>query len=1591
MRNFKNLSKKEKAEYLAMLFLYPLFLLFRQLGNVCKFFEQKKRQLIASVLSFAVIVASVPVLSLTTFAASGHTHCLCGTTHTAIGDHKTEARTTFTAWNESTKLPYEGGTYYLTTDVTLSSPWFPEIGKSYIICLNGHSIQGSNFDSKWYSDNGVIYARENINLTICDCVGGGSVSSDSSCDVSGLLVDAGYKTKPVVNIFGGSYLNNKRDGIKVGDGFVNIYKATIKKNTHYGISSLTRDSNVLNIYNAEITQNGGTSIDGGGIYHRLGTCNFYNGKVTNNNTNYRGGGVYNGGTFNFFGGEISGNTTNTPGDDSNEYGGGGIYNYGTLNVSGGKISNNRTNKSGGGICNYGNDGKAEVNISGGEITGNYSRLGGGGVYLSYNGKGFNMSGGTISNNTASGSGGGVFASKTNPLVMTGGKIIKNGTGYNGGGVVVSSFLKISGDAEINSNYYSGDNSKSNIFLVGKSTDTGIVDIRVAGKLTGGEFGVDVNDVQNLNRALAYGSGYTMTQEDAAKFVSEYSGYETIFKNSKVYLRKIPENLTAEDFTFTPPADLTYDGNAKPATVTSTKVTEQDKITVKYYDKDGEKLSGAPTLPGTYTVSIDVAETEGYNAIAGLKSDEWKFQITPQQLNESDITVSGLESQYLYTGSAVKPSFEVQVKGETVAADGDRYSVFYGKNIKGEGSVNVVLNSKYGYIGSRTFTFNIDYGTADDTMYIMPAANENGWYKGDIEIPAAEGYKISRTDNNFSNRVIISNESDNGSVVVYLKSISTGEIYKGTINYKIDKTVPTDIKVSYNQSVFKKILNTISFGLFYRENVSVEAKAEYSLSGVDKVLYYAADSKLTLSEQNSVDWVESLTLTPNCKKIIYVKVIDKAGNRIIANDQGIVLYGDSTVKAPNNQFDLNTEKSDYVKVKILFNGNTLKQIKNGNTVLVKDTDYIDDSDIMYIAPKYLKQFNEGDEVTLTFTFNPMGVESSVVTETDVKIKIIDTTDYHRTATKTEYKAPNCLETGNEAYWQCDVCGKYFADNNGVLDASKAYDNIDKFVIGALGHDFTEEIADNDHLISAATCLDKAVYCYDCSRCDEKDESKTYEYGNSLGHDFTEEKVDNDHLISVATCLDKAVYCYDCSRCDEKDESKTYEYGNPLGHNFTEKIIDDDHLVKAATCLEPAVYCFDCSRCDEKDASKTYTNGNSLGHKYTNYIYNGDATYFANGTETADCDHSGCTVKDTRECQNSKLIDSTAPKAEITLGENSWNTILNNITFGLFFKDTQSVNIDYTDNESGVKDKYYFVSNEEITDFSNVDWKVYDGSFNIDPNGKYVVYARVVDKVGNFAIYNSNGLVLDSIAPKLSVNDGDVYCGEVTITVTEDNFDYLTVDGNRVDLTDGQFKLTDKETAQKIEVFDKAGNKTELSVKVNREHTFDESKITTPATVTTEGVRTYYCKYCDATHTQPVEKLPPKIVNGAGSGYKLGSGKSLTFRSNASLADFVSVSVDGKVIDPENYTLSEGGTVVKFNADFLGTLSEGKHTVSINSTSGSATTEFTVAKDKIANGKKVGVSPKTGVRADYILWLSLAVLLSADVLTSVVLLKKKARSK
>lgn len=104
---------------------------------------------------------------------------------------------------------------------------------------------------------------------------------------------------------------------------------------------------------------------------------------------------------------------------------------------------------------------------------------------------------------------------------------------------------------------------------------------------------------------------------------------------------------AEDFTFTAPTSLTYDGNVKSATVSPAKAGTVDVI-VKYYDKDGEEAK--PKNAGEYTVKIDVAESTNYAAANGLTADGWKFSITKAAaptMQPIELTViNGLAKTYL---------------------------------------------------------------------------------------------------------------------------------------------------------------------------------------------------------------------------------------------------------------------------------------------------------------------------------------------------------------------------------------------------------------------------------------------------------------------------------------------------------------------------------------------------------------------------------------------------------------------------------------------------------------------------------------------------------------------------------------------------------------------------------------------------------------------------------------------------------------------------------------------------------------------------------------------------------------------------------
>lgn len=355
-------------------------------------------------------------------------------------------------WEETDSLPNTAGSYYLTKDVTLTAEWEPKSG--IVLCLNGKSITlNAEGDVINMSANGTIF-------TLYDCHKSGTIthgkdSNDTTYNGCGVVVGGTF------NMYGGKITGNVRTGYE----------------------------------------------NGGGVFVSYGIFNMYDGEITNNSCGSSGGGVYvERGTFSMSGGEISGNT-------SGEYGGGiELYKKSDFTMTGGSISQNKAENGyyGGGIdVSYG----STFTMNGGTITGNTSCTGGG-VYVgtaveNYGNNTFNMNGGTITGNTATHTG-----SET------------------GGGVYVAQdgIFTVSGAAKITDN--KRNEETNNVYLKPETiTITGALDKDASIGVTTPSVAVVGSPV-----TIAKGDGYTLTDDDAARFTSD-AGYYPELDGTEVKLYK----------------------------------------------------------------------------------------------------------------------------------------------------------------------------------------------------------------------------------------------------------------------------------------------------------------------------------------------------------------------------------------------------------------------------------------------------------------------------------------------------------------------------------------------------------------------------------------------------------------------------------------------------------------------------------------------------------------------------------------------------------------------------------------------------------------------------------------------------------------------------------------------------------------------------------------------------------------------------------------------------------------------------------------------------------------------------------------------
>lgn len=133
----------------------------------------------------------------------------------------------------------------------------------------------------------------------------------------------------------------------------------------------------------------------------------------------------------------------------------------------------------------------------------------------------------------------------------------------------------------------------------------------------------------------------------------------------------------------------------------------------------------------------------------------------------------------------------------------------------------------------------------------------------------------------------------------------------------------------------------------------------------------------------------------------------------------------------------------------------------------------------------------------------------------------------------------------------------------------------------------------------------------------------------------------------------------------------------------------------------------------------------------------------------------------------VADITAPEVEVSIRGNSFKEFLNRITFGLFFKQTQTVEVKAHDFGSGIKKVEYLLSETAFADKDAItgSWTELDlndafkAYFSIEPSQKTFVYVRVTDMSDNITVVNTDGMVV--------YTDAEAVTGAQTFTKTTDS--------------------------------------------------------------------------------------------------------------------------------------------------------------------------------------------------------------------------------
>ena len=482
---------------------------------------------------------------------------------------------------------------------------------------------------------------------------------------------------------------------------------------------------------------------------------------------------------------------------------------------------------------------------------------------------------------------------------------------------------------------------------------------------------------------------------------------------------------------------------------------------------------------------------------------------------------------------------------------------------------------------------------------------------------------------------------------------------------------------------------------------------------------AGTSSLTVSGNAVVDTRNSQIMAQNKETVVQVGAGSDGNGGIVFNGKSGTVYGDVTLQEDleiGNDETLTIGKDASLTVpdgKTLTNNGTIN-VESGGKLEGTTTGY----GTLKIAPTITTQPQDvevKENETATFNVKVTGTEplsyqwrqstdngqswTDITGETNATYTIATTTmdmsgtqyrcvvknsidevtsdvallKVKHNLVKIEYKAPTCTVNGNEEYWTCDTCDKYFSDANGDTEIAK-----DSWIISAINHDWND-----------------AVYTWsdDGSTC-----TATRTCKNDSAHTETSKATVTDAQTKVPTCTEKGETTYTATFEADWAVTQTkvivdipatgHSYGEPEWswsedgktctvtftcekdetHKETPVVTVTSAVKTPATCTETGVTTYTATvefngqiHTDTKDVADIPATGHSYGKPVWNWSEDGKTC-----TVTFTCE------KDETHKESPKVDVTSAVKTPATCTETGVTTYTAAVEFnGQTYTDTKDV--------------------------------------------------------------------------------------------------------------------------------------------------------------------------------------------------------------------------------------------------------------------------------------------------------------------------------